>query len=68
VSEQLAFGDADGEGRAVDVDERLVGASGHLVDLSRDEFLADTCLTGHQNREARRRHEGDGHGAPVSPT
>ncbi len=59
VPEELALGDGLGQRRAVEVDERLLGAAGALVQRAHDELLADAGLSGHKDREVRARDEVD---------
>ena len=46
VTEQLALHEADGEGRAVDLDEWLFRARTARMQRPRDEFLAGPALAG----------------------
>lgn len=48
MSEELAFGDGLGEGGAVDVDERAIGASRAGVQGADHELLPHTCWAGDQ--------------------
>ncbi len=58
VAEELARGDRLGQRRAVDLDQRLGAAQRLVVQVPRDQFLADAGLAGDEHREVRRRDDG----------
>jgi hypothetical protein len=59
VAEQLALRNRERQGRAVDVNQRLVRARRGGVDVMRHEFLADAGFAGNEHREVGGRDQGD---------
>jgi hypothetical protein len=56
VAEQLAFQERFGQGGAVDLDERSVGARALFVQHARDELFAGSALASYERRRPRRGH------------
>ena len=60
MAEQLALQQGLGDGRAVEGQERRIGAGAVLVDGAGDELLAGAALAGDQHRDVLRRDAADG--------
>ena len=56
VAEQFGFQQVLRNRRAIDADERLVGARGFAVDVARQHFLARAAFAGDQDRGVAARH------------